>query len=148
MCKALYLASNKPLPESKWDEQNPAFYVEALAKADTPVRRHFSKPYVYYAGAHEGCGCGFGYGDFGDPVLEASDALGKRSLEQLFTFLRAQSQTAGPLEMYYCWEGDEGRRAKAAATIELATFRLPEDTYYLPVRTKIDVVSEPNVSTF
>ena len=69
--------------------------------------------------------------------------FGKRSLEQLFTFLRGQSQTAGPLEMHYCWEGDDGRRAKAAATLELSKFRLPEDTYYLPVRTKIVSFQRP-----
>ena len=143
MCKALYLASDRPLPESTWDEQNPGFYVEALPTSDAAVRRHFSKPHVYYAGSHEGCGCGFGYGDFGGPALDESDALGRRSLEQLFTFLRAQSQTAGPVEMYYCWEGDEDRAAKAAATVDLSTFRLPDDTYYLPERTKIDVVPEP-----
>ncbi len=142
MCKALYLASDRPLPESAWDEQNPGFYVEALSESDAAVRRHFSKSHVYYAGAHEGCGCGFGYGDFDDPKLEESDALGKQSLEQLFTFLRAQSRRAGALEMYYCWEGDEAQNAKAAEALDLSTFRLPEDTYYLPERTKIDVVPE------
>ncbi len=57
MCKALYLASSLPLPESKWNERNPGLYVEAVPESEAAVRRHFSKPHVYYAGAHEGCGC-------------------------------------------------------------------------------------------
>jgi hypothetical protein len=62
MCMVVYLAADAPLPLISWDAQAPAFHVKALGSRDDPVRARFSKPHVYYVGSHEGCGCGFGYG--------------------------------------------------------------------------------------
>ncbi len=64
MCMTIYIASEYPLPTSLWDEANPCFYVSALSERDESVRRQFTKHWIYYAGSHEGCGCGFQYGQY------------------------------------------------------------------------------------
>ena len=58
MCLAVYVASDSALPESKWNEHAPAFYLEAVPTSEV-VRKQFCYSHVYYAGSHEGCGCGF-----------------------------------------------------------------------------------------
>ena len=62
MCMVVYVASDYALPTSAWDQARPRYYVEEVSDRDAPVRRHFSQPCVYYAGSHEGCGCGFNSG--------------------------------------------------------------------------------------
>jgi hypothetical protein len=102
----VYVASDLPLPTSEWDERRPDFFVTDLPKPDAPVRRWFSKSLVYYVGSHEGCGCGFQVGQYGedDPAgLEARD----RSRRALAEFLTAALQTQGGLELYACWDGDQ-----------------------------------------
>ena len=64
MCMMVYIASDCLLPTSAWDETRPSFHVRELVERDEPVRRQFSKPHVYYVGSHEGCGCGFQYGQY------------------------------------------------------------------------------------
>ena len=140
MCKALYIASDSPLPESQWNELNPGFYLEALKASGFLVRPQFSKSHVYFAGAHGGCGCGFGFGDPADPILDDEDILGRRSLDELFGFLHDQIKTARSLEMYFCWEGDEGLPRLGLEHLHLDRFILPQDTFYLPERTLINVV--------
>ena len=62
MCMLLYIASDHPLPEIPWDEKNPAFYVTSkLWEKAECIRNIFTKPYVYYLGSHQKCGCGFSY---------------------------------------------------------------------------------------
>ena len=64
MCLAIYIASDIELSTSKWDKNSPSFYSESIEpNKHYGVDRHFSKPYVYYLGSHEGCGCGFMYDD-------------------------------------------------------------------------------------
>ena len=62
MCMMIYIASDRPLPLIDWQDEFPAFHVRELREEEMAVRTHFKKPYVYYAGSHEGCGCGFAYG--------------------------------------------------------------------------------------
>jgi hypothetical protein len=140
MCKALYISSDTPLPESQWSEASPGFYVEALKGPDSLIRQQFSKSYIYYAGAHGGCGCGFGFGDPDDVALDEEDLLGRRSLHDLFTFLRVHLRAETSIQMYFCWEGDEALQAVGVEVLDLDRFSLPHDTYYLPERTLINVV--------
>ncbi len=53
------LSSSYPLPTPTWHEPHPGFFIAESSGRDEPVRRQFSKQGVYYAGSHEGCGCGF-----------------------------------------------------------------------------------------
>jgi hypothetical protein len=66
MCYMLYLGSDVPLPTSKWRKESPGFFLSDTEDEIQVARRHFSKHHVYYAGSHEGCGCGFFFGEFDD----------------------------------------------------------------------------------
>jgi hypothetical protein len=104
---AVYIASPSRLPLLAWREEQPAFYVED-AKADDPVRAHFSWPNVYYAGSHEGCGCGFAYdgvpGEFDD---ETEQAKRRACVEALRRYV-LDATAIGPVQLFACWEGEQG----------------------------------------
>jgi hypothetical protein len=100
----LYLGSEKPLPLIAWDEDKPSFHVTELPEDLNGVRQQFSKPYVYYLGSHQGCGCGFSYGQYenDDEELEARECVSRLS-----KYLSQAVEIAGALELYSCWSGDE-----------------------------------------
>ncbi len=103
MCWMIYLASDSPLPTSAWDEARRGFHATELSDHDQPVRRQFSKPFVYLMGSYQGCGCGFQYGEseeyHDDPEALAAAVVSRRDLAGYMTeALRHQSE----LEMYVC----------------------------------------------
>jgi hypothetical protein len=108
MCMVVYLASDYPLPTSAWDQAKPGFYVTEVANSDEPVRRQFSKPYVYYVGSHEKCGCGFQYDQWEGDEEDALklDAV-QHSRLRLAEFLSAALQHQSAVELFACWDGDE-----------------------------------------
>ena len=108
MCMVVYIASDYPLPTLAWDVTRPGFHVTELDERGEPVRRHFSKPCVYYLGSHEQCGCGFQYGEY-EGFEEESDLGAKReSRRRLVYFLELALQHQQQLELFACWNGDEG----------------------------------------
>ena len=115
MCVAVYLSAPTPLPLVPWHEESPAFFVEE-APVDDPVRPHFSWPNVYYAGAHEGCGCGFAYNQMPENLQEADDeARGRASVAALRSYV-IEATTRGPVELYACWEGEQSFPVKERIT--------------------------------
>lgn len=119
MCLAVYLASAHPLPLVPWDSARPAFHVTEAGK--TPVRARFGLPRVYRLDSHEGCGCGFEYGQW--PVESDEDRLrevqGRASVASLRAYVTAVAQRA-PVELYACWEGEQELAAKDVADVEPA----------------------------
>ena len=108
MCMMVYVASDYPLPTSAWDESSPGFHVANLSDHDEPVRQRFSKPCVYYVGSHEGCGCGFQYGQyegFEEDPAELAAARGSR--RHLSEFLSVSLQHQSEVELFACWDGDQ-----------------------------------------
>ncbi len=100
MCLAVYLGAHSTFPQGKRGEPNGGFYLEETADSD-PVRRQFRTPHVYYAGSHEGCGCGFvtSHEDEDTPRdLESVEALARTTLSAL---------DAGEVELFVCWEGEQ-----------------------------------------
>src|SRR5690348_3704867 len=87
MCMAVYVASNSPLPLIQWDKDIPGFHAAELTtdENDEKVRTQFSKPYVYYVGAHTGCGCGFAYGQY--PEYEDDGEESRQSVIRLAEYL-------------------------------------------------------------
>src|SRR6266446_4942076 len=109
MCMLIYVASDYPLPTSAWDQGRPRFHVTELGDRDQPVRRQFSKPCVYYAGSHEGCGCGFQYGEYeGFEEDPAALAAARDSRGLLAEFLSVALQHQPAVELFACWDGDQG----------------------------------------
>jgi hypothetical protein len=65
MCLDIYIACDKPLPEVKWNPENPNFYT---VEEDSAAILSFLNPilktaHVYKVGSFMGCSCGLMYGD-------------------------------------------------------------------------------------
>lgn len=106
MCMMVYVASDYPLPALAWDQARPNFHVIELDDREEPVRCRFSKPYVYYVGSHEGCGCGFQYGEY-TGFEEADLAQRQASRRCLAEFLAVALQHQLEVELFACWDGDQ-----------------------------------------
>ena len=140
MCQVLYIAADRELPLIAWHEQTPAFHVTPLPEREEAVRRHFSKPHVYYLGAHTGCSCGFAYGhlDLRDEKDQTEDTASRASTAGLRAYL-AQVSRDGDVELYSCWEGDwylpaEHRFEVTTEHFGGDTFSLTERAFYLVKR--------------
>jgi hypothetical protein len=105
MCMVIYVGSGQPLSLIPWDESNPSFHVIELNETEQSVRQHFTKPFVYYVGAHTCCGCGFQYGEF--EVEPPELALAQKSRQRLVQFLKEALVAQDTVELYACWSGDE-----------------------------------------
>ena len=133
----LYAASSLPLPIIPWDETQPALHVSEVTGDARAVARWFSRPHVYYVGAHTGCGCGFNSGAMA--LEELNDAAAVMQLldaltdEQRRDFLAEQDTRqrlsayladAGreAVELYACWSGDEAETPKEGPTVPPAWF--------------------------
>lgn len=117
MCLAVYIASSIELPTTKWDKSAPAFYLEAVP-AREKVRNQFSLPNVYYAGSHEGCGCGFFKEGETDEELE----IRQSNYSSLAKYIRSAQEKGAYIEIFACWEGDQGSKPEfleSATTTEL-----------------------------
>ena len=120
MCLAVYLASDIPVEEFAWDKNNPAFYLEETA-ASEPARKQFDGKYVYYAGSHQGCGCGF-LKD-GEPA----EALNKSHADYnaLAAVLRGALRRGASLQLFTCWEGDQADEPESVQPISVAALVSP-----------------------
>jgi len=103
MCLAVYIASNKPLSLVPWVEEKPAFYVEEVVKDEVGVTKQFQYRYVYYAGSHEGCGCGFiKDGEVGEELTQVEE-----NYKRLSAYLKDAKESGAELQIFSCWEGDQ-----------------------------------------
>ena len=109
MCMVVYKASDAPHPLVPWNERYPSFHVQELDEVGEGVRKQFFKPYVYYVGAHEGCGCGFSYGQHlsVDKEDEKDLVAARESVRQLSDYLANAVRDGVTIELYACWSGDE-----------------------------------------
>ena len=103
MCLAVYIASDKPLPLISWVEEKPSFYVEEAKNDNTGVKKQFKYQYIYYAGTHEGCGCGF----FKDGEVGEELAKVEENYTNLSVFLKNAKESGAKLQIFSCWEGDQ-----------------------------------------
>lgn len=133
MCMALFIAAAEPLETIPWDESRRGFNVQSITESDEVVRRHFTKPHVYYAGAHTGCSCGFAYGllDAKDEAEEAEDVAARRSVADLQRYLAVAVARLGEVEIFSAWEGDFGEDADQRLDVTPdwfggGSFELPE----------------------
>jgi hypothetical protein len=120
MCIMVYVASDHPLPTTAWDLNRPAFHVVDVAERDALVRCQFSKPYVYYVGSHEGCGCGFQFGEY-EGFEEEADLPDKRNSRRLLAeFLAVALQHQQEVELFACWDGDQAIQPEYRAKLHPA----------------------------
>jgi hypothetical protein len=122
MCVLVYIASDSPLPTIPWDAGSlQHLYVAELTDADNPVPQHFTKPYVYYIGAHDGCGCGFSYGQNPQLSTAEDEADNRESVRMLREYLE-NVVTQGPVELYAAWADEEGFLEETRANVTPSHF--------------------------
>ena len=119
MCLSVHVASAAPLPVGVWNPDARAFYLEALPE-DAPVRDRFSLPFVYFAGTHLGCGCGFQKYENDD---EADKTLANYTA--LAGVIRDALSHSSSVEVFTCWEGDD-HEPEVLESVRVSELLLPE----------------------
>jgi hypothetical protein len=115
MCLAVYIASSIELQPSSWSEAAPSFYLEPVQATD-PVCKKFSLAHVYYAGSHEGCGCGF----FKEGREEDEDFnLRLDNYARLGRCVRETLANGGRCQIFACWEGEQSLPQESTAVLSL-----------------------------
>jgi hypothetical protein len=134
---AVFVAAAEPLPFVAWNEASPAFHLQAISDAEEGVRARFSKPHVYFLGAHTGCSCGFNYGlrDVHGADDLAEEAASRASVTALADYLRRVVANHGEVEVFAGWEGDWEREPEQRLEITPdwfggERFAMPEKVWF------------------
>lgn len=69
------------------------------------MKQWFSLQHIYYAGSHEGCGCGF----LKEGEKDADLDLHQENYRALARLLDAIIADGGKAEIFSCWEGDQSK---------------------------------------
>ncbi len=132
MCFAVYIGTDRPLATSQWNEADRQVYLTDLAEKDEPARQHFSKPYVYYSGAHTQCGCGFFHNSMvftDDPNMIREYEASQRSARALIAVLEHALEAADTVEVFVTWEGRQGEAPSRRLTLAPPAFLSPLEPY-------------------
>lgn len=110
MCRMVYLGASKPLRLVHWDAAKPGFHVEELLpQFRDSVGAHLEMLFLYYAGSHEGCGCGFPWGAVPEGLDDDSEsARTRKALSEFRDYLRSQLLDVDEIQVFACWADDEG----------------------------------------
>jgi hypothetical protein len=105
----VYIGAEQALAQIPFTDEGSAISVRELSEEEQAVTKHFAKPYVYYVGAHEGCGCGFSYGQY--PIHDEDDQeqydTCRESVRQLAVYLSKAIEQVGSIELFACWDGHQ-----------------------------------------
>jgi hypothetical protein len=144
MCMALFLAAAEPLPIIPWSEADRSFNVQLLSESEQVVRRHFTKPNVYYLGAHTGCSCGFSYGQMRlvNAEDQIEDASARRSVAALRQYLDEAVRRLGEVELFSSWEGDWAEEVESS--LEVSPEWFGGESFKLPEKVAFRVTSSPS----
>ena len=142
MCLILYMAADSGVSLIPWDKANPAFHVSMpSAPGDAKVRGHFSKPHIVCLGSHEGCGCGFRHSELAewfDPDPDPEEVAQRaESMRRLGEYLAHTVGRTGAVELYLCWDGDQGHEALSSEDVSCAQVQGPD--YAVPIRKLVTV---------
>jgi hypothetical protein len=113
MTLLLHIASDHALLTGVWDD---ALCVrEETVTPGDPLRRHFSKPFIYVASPYSGHGGGFQFRDFHNEageLVEEDNPRGRASRRGLAEFLALALEQQAAVEVFFRCSGDEYLRAK------------------------------------
>jgi len=123
MCWALYVASDKKLPEILWDENSPAFYTRSLLNIELEQLRQFSYPNIVYIGSYEKCSCPFIPSEIDDSETELQEkSLREEMSTNLVEYLSQALKKNMHLEMFLCWDGEQDKSPNKKKTVSLKDF--------------------------
>ena len=142
MCLVAYIAAAEELPTLDWNHEIPAFHVKNIDEGIEKVRGQFRLPFVYYLGSHEGCGCGFNRGSASPSEPHQVEAV-RQTLAALTRYLQEAVSQVGTIELYTCWNGEEGDRPEHAVTVAVNHFGSDMEWF----REKCHATIVPNAAT-
>lgn len=129
MCVMIYLASDAPLPTLEWEEGDPPILIEEVSNPPEPIRRHFTKKRIYSAVSHEGCGCGFQWGEFEGCEDEDELPAKQESRRRLAEYISAALEHQPAVEVYACWDCDQAMPAEQTKRVR-PEYLVRESTYF------------------
>jgi hypothetical protein len=141
MCMAVFIAAAEPLPFVPWNPAAPAFHLQALTEAEDGVRVRFTKPHVYFLGAHTGCSCGFNYGlrEVRRAEDQAEEVASQASVAALREYLRDAVERHGAVEVLTSWEEDWSNEPEQRLRITPDWFG--GDSFSMPERVLFSVMA-------
>ena len=108
--------------------ESPAVWTDAVDEQHAAVKKHFSLPLAAYIGSHLNCGCGFRNFMFqqggwpGDWLVEQEgyepEEGTQKNHQELANYLRRNFGGEG-VELYGCWDGEEGEQGEGVESIAL-----------------------------
>lgn len=123
MCVMVYIAAPAPLRAVPFLEEHPGFHLTEVPPGHEAIRARFTYPNVGFAGAHEGCGCGFQLGKYPD-YESAEDLAEKRTALHAFAdYLDEQLPSVGSIEVFTCWDGEQGEPIESRRKVEPEVLR-------------------------
>ncbi|HWE00791.1 MAG TPA: hypothetical protein VG326_00170 [Tepidisphaeraceae bacterium] len=120
----VYIGSDARLRTWPFDAAKPGFHVTEVSTQDEAVKSQFSKPHVYYAGAFEGCGCGFQYGREYPEVEDDREGLAAAEACRagIEAYIEEALRLQPAVEIYACWSGDEAESPSAKRALDHPLF--------------------------
>ncbi|MGA2620996.1 MAG: hypothetical protein ABSF26_25515 [Thermoguttaceae bacterium] len=130
MCFCLYVGSNQPPALARYEER-PGHVNGYPVEADHPqaaeIRQHFTLPEVASLGAAEGCGCGFLHRTMDQNWLTEESIrenwmpseTDRQNRRELYELVASQVAEFGLVELYGCWNDDEGEATEREEEITL-----------------------------
>src|ERR1039458_6310069 len=116
MCFQLYAGTQRPLPRSEWNMNDPHVHVCDLKESDSWVRSILTKREIQYIGSTTCCGCAFpsvmhqngGWPYWLDPLKDAEEiASDQRECKELCHLLSQLDEDE--IEIYGVWARNEGK---------------------------------------
>ncbi|SRR5260221_1820878 len=127
MCQRLYIASRTKLRTVRRATATSLLAVQDITE-DARARKRFGedKGFLYLAGAHVECGCGF-------PALPAEpdgpeskvDPQDAQSLQALAQYLREACKRHATVELHLCWVHEEPEAPLSRRTVSLSDLHDP-----------------------
>lgn len=127
MCQRVYVASAFELPAIRRSAKSPYLDVHPVT-GTSPVRASLRQdlPFLYLAGAHLECGCGFPDEPSGpDGKRTKLDPADVKSLAALADFLRPACGKYATVQLYLCWAGQESDPPEGHRRVSLDELRQP-----------------------
>jgi hypothetical protein len=127
LCQRLYIASRTKLRAVQRSKTAPFLSVrDAADNARARARFHPGREFLYLAGAHVECGCGFpavpAAGDKPDATVDAADL---KSMGALADHLRDACRRHSTVQLYLCWVHEEPEAPLTQRTVTLDDLRDP-----------------------
>jgi hypothetical protein len=124
VCQRLYIASRAKMSTVSRSKASPFLSVQvAPASSAMPDRFSGDRKYLYIAGGHVECGCGFSAVLANGEPDAPSDPADSQSMKALADHLREACQRHATVELYLCWAHEQSEPTLTRRTVTLADLR-------------------------